>query len=209
MRGSRQAATGLRPCRLTHLIRQLPSGLPRRERQLTGCSPHAKDILIASARARTEPRAGFSLLEVIVAIAILFGGAIALSQLASVGRQHSVRATRITAAQTLCQNKLNELVAGIIPLAPVVDAPFHESPDWTYSINIEPLGNGLASVKVSVYEKTENELMDSADAIRTMTFPSKPRYSLVRWLRPLHNDHAKSLDESTLPNDDNMARLTP
>ena len=154
-------------------------------------------------------RAGFSLLEVIIAIAILFGSVIALSQLASVGHQHAVRSARITTAQTLCQSKLNEIVAGVAPLAPVVDAPFHESPDWTYTISLEPLRNGLVSVKVSVYETMENKSSVPAGAIQAVTLPSKPRYSLVRWLRPIEIDTTELRDENTSPTDVFMAGPTP
>ena len=92
---------------------------------------------------------------------------------------------------------------------PVVDAPFQESPDWTYTINIEPMWNGLASVKVSVYQKSENKSTDPTGAMQAVTLPSKPRYSLVRWLRPIQNENAEPMDESTFPNNDNMAGLTP
>ena len=153
------------------------------------------------------PRPGFSLLEVIVSIAILFGGVIALSQLASIGHQHAQRSARITTAQTLCQNKLNEVVAGVVPLMPVVDAPFHESPDWIYSINIEPMWNELVSVKVSVHQT--NELTLPRDAIRDVALPRKPHYSLVRWLRPIQNETVESLDEGMFPNDDSMGGTTP
>jgi hypothetical protein len=146
---------------------------------------------------------------VIISIAILFGGVIALSQLASIGHQHSRRSARITTAQTLCQNKLNEVVTGVIPLMPVVDAPCHESPDWTYTISSESMTNGLVSVKVSVYQTTENRLTGPDGTIEAVTLRNKPHYSLVRWLRPIQNENAESFDENTLTNDEDMARLTP
>ncbi len=158
-------------------------------------------------RGNRQQAMGFSLLEVIVSIAILFGSVIALAQLASIGSQHSQRSARITTAQTLCQNKLNEVVAGVVPLMPVVDAPFHELPDWTYTINIEPMWNELVSVKVSVYQT--NESNGPPGAVQAVTLPGKPRYSLVRWLRPIQNENAEPLDESTLPNNDNVAELMP
>ncbi len=146
------------------------------------CRPrHAPD--------RSPRRDGFSLLEVIVLIAVLFGGVIALAQLASTGRQHAQRAARITTAQILCQNKLNEIVAGIVPLAPVTEAPFPESPDWKYTIDVESTWNGLLSVKVSVFQSAESDVPEPARARRAISQPNTPRYSLVRWLRPIQNVH--------------------
>ena len=57
-------------------------------------------------------RSGFSLLEVIMATAILLGCLIVLGDLAAVGRRHARDAEDLTTAQWLCQTKLNEILAG-------------------------------------------------------------------------------------------------
>ncbi len=72
---------------------------------------------------RLKPRAGFSLIEVIIATAILMGSAVVLSRLAGMGREQSVRARTYAEAQMLCETTLNELLLGMRVLEPVSAAP--------------------------------------------------------------------------------------
>ena len=72
---------------------------------------------------RPRTRAGFSLIEVIIATAILMGSAVVLSRLAGMGREQSVRARTYTEAQMLCETTLNELLLGMRVLEPVAAAP--------------------------------------------------------------------------------------
>lgn len=72
---------------------------------------------------RLKSRAGFSLIEVIIATAILMGSAVVLSRLAGMGREQSVRARTYAEAQMLCENTLNELLLGMRVLEPVSAAP--------------------------------------------------------------------------------------
>lgn len=69
-----------------------------------------------------HPR-GFSLIEVILATAILLGSVVVLSQLAGIGRTHAQNAQSLSQVQRICENTLNEVLLGIRPLAPVEAAP--------------------------------------------------------------------------------------
>jgi prepilin-type N-terminal cleavage/methylation domain-containing protein len=105
-------------------------------------------------------RPGFSLLEVVVATAILLASAILLSELAAVGRQHASSAEDLAAAQRICQSTLNEILAGAAPLAPIDKEPLGNEPGWVYSVEIEPLETpfaqpGLAVLRVTVTEDVE------------------------------------------------------
>ena len=64
-------------------------------------------------------RSGFSLMEVLLATAILLGSVIVLGELAGIGRQNANSAEELATAQRLCQNKLNEILAGLTSLEPV------------------------------------------------------------------------------------------
>lgn len=68
-------------------------------------------------------RSGFSLIEVILATAILLGSVIVLSRLAGLGRTYSQDAADLAQAQRICENTLNEIVLGLRPLSPAEDEP--------------------------------------------------------------------------------------
>ncbi len=118
--------------------------------------------------------AGISLLEVLLAMGILFGSLAVLSQLASIGISHLNRAETTTTAIRLCQNKLGEVLAGIEPLESVDDQPILENPDWNYSVEVqslEPLP--LTEVRVQVARLSAGE--DNPSSRRGL-------YELVRWV---------------------------
>ncbi len=77
----------------------------------------------ASAAAGSRRRRGFSLLEVILATAMLMGAAVVLSRLAGMGREQSQAARTQDALQGLCERTLNELLLGLRPLIPAEDQP--------------------------------------------------------------------------------------
>lgn len=67
--------------------------------------------------------AGFSLLEVIIATAMLMGAAVVLSRLAGMGRDQSQAAETLDSAQRICEQTLNELLLGARPLTAGEDQP--------------------------------------------------------------------------------------
>ncbi len=68
-------------------------------------------------------RSGFSLIEVIIATAILLGSVFVLSELAGLGRRQSQRADLQTHALEVCEQTLNEILLGERPLLDVEDEP--------------------------------------------------------------------------------------
>jgi len=116
-------------------------------------------------------RRGFSLLEVLLATGILLGGVIVLAELAGIGRQHALTAEELVTAQWICQTRLDEIVAGAMPLVSVENEWGAEITGWVYSVQTERLGqSGLVAVRLTVSEET-----DSGQPAR--------QFSLVRWLR--------------------------
>ena len=122
-------------------------------------------------------REGFSLLEVLLATSILLGCLVVLAELASIGRQHATDAQDLTAAQLICQTKLNEILAGASPVRSVQNRVLEDAPGWVYSVEIEPLDQpGLALLRVTVSEESD-ELQEAADQRHLKQF------ALVRWIR--------------------------
>ncbi len=122
--------------------------------------------------AREARRAkGLSLLEVIIATAVLAASAAVIAQMVGVAVQHASRVTELTEAHTLCHNLMNEFVAGIRPWENVTAA---QSVDpwtpWEYEVKIEPLGfANLSALTVTVMQRPTS--MDGGDGASPLAPP--------------------------------------
>ena len=93
-------------------------------------------------------RRGLSILEVMLAIAILGASLAAIGQLVSLGARGAEGARHATKAAVLCENKMSELVVGLTPLAPT-SGQFEEDPEWSYQIDVATVDQtGLLNVMV-------------------------------------------------------------
>jgi general secretion pathway protein I len=88
---------------------------------------------------RVHRCAGLSLLEVILAIAILGGCMAVIGELIRLGARQAEEARELTVAQLLCESTLEEIAAGVIAPEPVGDVPFELDPRWSYSIEVSSL----------------------------------------------------------------------
>ncbi len=96
---------------------------------------------------------GFSLLEVILALAILLGALAVLGEVARATLRNAQIARDQSRAQLLCESKLAEILAGISPAEAVQDALFEDEDDadWRYSVDLQPADfEGLVAVRVRV-----------------------------------------------------------
>lgn len=115
-------------------------------------------------------RAGLSLLEVIVAIAILGGAMVVIADLIYIGSRSAGNVRWTSEAQILCDTKMAELSAGVIPLQSSGMTAIPENPLWTYSVDIGSTNiNGLLSATVTVQH---------AEA----TTGTPRQFSLMRWI---------------------------
>ena len=130
--------------------------------------------------ASQTPRAGFSLLEILLALAILGGSLAVLSQIADTGMSAARESRDLAAARILCQSKLSEVLLdttmGISPQS-VLTASFDTVFDsqstsmFQYSVDVQPAPlDGLLAIRV---------LVESLDLDN-----GKPRtrYALTRWV---------------------------
>jgi Tfp pilus assembly protein PilV len=99
-------------------------------------------------RGRPAPRAGLSLLEVLLSLTIFLIALGAIVALIDAGSQRAMDAAMRTTATRLAQSKLAEVEAGAVALNSSSSDTFAEEPDWTWSV--EP----TASQAVNLYEVT-------------------------------------------------------
>ena len=135
-------------------------------------APQRIDRRNRSRAVRSRRRRGFSLLEVLLATALLVGSLVVLSELASIGRIHASVTEDGTTALRICRNKMNEIQAGLEPVASVRQQTVDGEPGWVYSVETDSVRGrtGLVAVRVRVRQE-EGEL-------------GRPlEFSLVRWIR--------------------------
>ncbi len=82
-------------------------------------------------------REGLSLLEVLLAIAILGGALAVIGQLVGLGYHHALQARLRSDGNVYCDTKMAEVAAGVLPLEAVSQRTLDENPDWVYSVAIE------------------------------------------------------------------------
>lgn len=115
-------------------------------------------------------RRGLSLLEVILAIAILGMSMVTLAELVRIGSRSAREARELTVAQLLCEAKLSEVAMGLVPAQAATQQPCETDPNWVFSIDVQPADEtGLMVVTVRVSEAE----------------PSMPRpleFTLTRWM---------------------------
>lgn len=118
---------------------------------------------------RRVPRRGLSLLEVVLALAILVAALAVLGELLALGNRHARAAADLSTAQVLCSSKMAEIVAGIVPAAAQSATPCEGDPDWQVAVAVDPSETpGLLVVRVTVSES------------QPTTHPLD--YTLTRWL---------------------------
>lgn len=112
---------------------------------------------------------GLTLLEVILAIAILGGALAVVGELVRLASRNATYAREMTTAQLLCEAKLEELASGAV--LPEASGPTvcETDPEWLYTVAVDrPDQSGLLQVKVTCEQAIEN--------------PNKLSFSLVRWM---------------------------
>lgn len=117
------------------------------------------EITRSRLRSGTIKRDGFSLLELILALAILGATLGVLGQYAEIGVDSAREAKALATARLICQSKLNEqllnVTAGISPTT-VIDAPVdsfdsQSAEAYTYSIEVAPGQlDGMLQMRVTV-----------------------------------------------------------
>lgn len=124
---------------------------------------------------RAGGREGFSLLEIILALAILAGAIAVLGEVSRIGLENAGIARDLSHAQLLCESKLAEILAGYEPPETQQSVPFETAvdsseSDWLYSVEVTPMEEeGLLKVRVTVSKNLPAEKQPA-------------EFSLVQWM---------------------------
>ena len=138
---------------------------------------------------------GLTLLEVIIAMAILVATSAVLGQLIFLGEKQATKAQLVTEAQSLCHNRINEIMAGLVPLEPIENEAAAVDSPWDVTVQLEPLtGNGLVAVTVIVREHQEQTGPVAEDNLS-----SPIEFRLVRWLYQDMGESSESEFEGNVP----------
>lgn len=107
--------------------------------------------MIRSLASSRRPRRGLSLLEVLLSVAIFLLALGGISHLMSVATRNAEEVRQRSKTARLCQSKLAEVVAGVVPMDPQTEVPVEEEPDMVWSLEAEPgTITGLWNVTVRV-----------------------------------------------------------
>jgi prepilin-type N-terminal cleavage/methylation domain-containing protein len=120
---------------------------------------------------QTARRRAFTLLEVILALAILAGALAVLGEVLRLAARQADETRNLSRAQLLAASKLAEITSGITYPAAAQGVPFESDPGWLYGIALEPAAaQGLVAVRVTVTQQQAGRVQPV-------------EYSLVRWIR--------------------------
>lgn len=81
-------------------------------------------------------RAGITLFEVVLALAIFLGATAVIGQILQNGSRAATKAQLTSEASIRCEKRMNELLSGVLPLTAVQNAPFEDNASWQWSINV-------------------------------------------------------------------------
>jgi general secretion pathway protein I len=126
---------------------------------------------------RNVHRSGLSLLEVMLALAILGASLAAIGELVRIGARNAEMARDLTTAQLLCESTMAEIQLGFLPMqsvGPIQMTDVQYQQEWLYTIAVQPIDQeGLTSVWVQIEQNPESFSRPvSYDATRWMIDPT-------------------------------------
>ncbi|MEX2317779.1 MAG: prepilin-type N-terminal cleavage/methylation domain-containing protein [Pirellulales bacterium] len=139
---------------------------------------------------RSRPRwlgyvinAGFTLLEIILALAILAGSLVALGEVMRLGDQNASNARDETEAEILASSVMDEILSGVreYSVYDKQDFDYETDPRWLFSVVIEPT-NFTELVRVGV--RVEQAIDSEKEPVH---------YELYRWI--LNPDYVTQIEQ--------------
>lgn len=111
---------------------------------------------MAAKNALRKSRPGLSLMEVMLALAILGVSLAVLGELVRTGVRSAGAARDLSTAQIFCESKMAEIISGIELPETIMSVPLEEFPEWLYSIEVQQIDQqGLLDILVTVQKDIE------------------------------------------------------
>ena len=101
-------------------------------------------------------RDGITLLEIVLALALMAIAASLLAQLVALGARAAHATRDKSRTQLICESVMAEVKAGILLAEPVGWTTVESDPGWQYRIDVSAVSDTLDSVRVSVSGGTES-----------------------------------------------------
>ena len=122
---------------------------------------------------RLTKHRGLSLLEVILAIAILGGSLAVIFELVRLGMRSAIQTRTRSEANILCDAKMAEVSAGVLELKSIAANAIPENPNWLFYVDVQesPQQLGLLVVTVTVEQAKVTEPI-SVSIVRFMPDPN-------------------------------------
>lgn len=129
-------------------------------------------------KAKRPNRRGLSLIEVLLAIALLGSSMAIIYQLIGIGYRSAMETQLYTDAAVLVDSKMAEVAAGVLPLENSSQMQIEEAPDWLYTVDVgESEQAGLLVVTVTV-ERADGANPVQVSVVRFMPDPDYDPFAL-------------------------------
>jgi prepilin-type N-terminal cleavage/methylation domain-containing protein len=131
-----------------------------------------RETTLAKQLAASSTASGFTLLEIILSLAILAGSLAALGEVMRLADRNASLSRDETDAQIIATSIMDELIAGYRALTPVNQMVLNPdiSPPWLYSIAVDQTQyTELIALRVLVEQQLDSELAPA-------------RFELIRWM---------------------------
>ena len=130
---------------------------------------------------------GFTLLEVLVVLMILLTGLTALTQLVRSAMDQSIEAEEKTSVQLECQNRMHQILTGLVSPTVNTPEPIPGFDDWMMTTSLEngPISR-LVCIRITAqkYEQLREPSVEQPGVFRSVNRPlGGQRLVLTRWAR--------------------------
>lgn len=136
---------------------------------------------------RRGKRGGFTLLEILVAFAILIMGLSIVAALATTSSRQAVQVEEETGVQLACQNLMNSILSGDATVSLGVEVPLPDTPNWAARVELldGPISNLVAiRIVATRFEIIETpHPTDPTLTISRRSFEGGKQYVLKEWAR--------------------------
>jgi general secretion pathway protein I len=142
-------------------------------------------------------RRGITLYEVVIALVIFAGAMAAISEGVSTGVRAALQSRLQSQAILLCESKMGEVIAGVVPRSSVGESAFTEPQleGWTWGLSVKPGPHtGLMLVQVDVAYRLAGESVDASFSMERLV--RDPSAFVTSETAVIANNQAQALQQA-------------